>query len=143
MSTVEMAKLLECPEDISALVADLVGRKYDRDGHGPEGPLSCWGLLRTVYARLGIVIPAFPYPAEAMEMCREVPYRIAGNAVLLKIGDLTHVGVMVTKTRMIHSSREKGVAIEHLRNFWKDGVCQEKRQLRPIRVAASAETRPC
>lgn len=123
--------LLMCDEDITALVADLVGRKYSRDGAGPDGPLSCWGLLREVYRRLGISVPAMPYPAEAMQICREVPYNEAGNAVLWNIADLPHVGVMVTKTRIIHAAPQRGVVIDHLRV-----LPSTRKQLRPIRPAA-------
>lgn len=132
MKQVAAHDLLTCDEDITALVADLVGRKYSRDGAGPEGPLSCWGLLREVYRRLGISVPAMPYPAEAMQICREVPWNAAGNAVLWNIADLPHVGVMVSKTRLIDSAPDRGVTIEHLSR-----LPTPRRQLRPLASAVT------
>lgn len=132
MSKVAKESLLVCESDLTPLVADLVGRPYSTTGVGPEGALSCWGLLREVYRRMGINLAEHPYPAEAMQMCAEVPCNQPGNAVVFKIADLPHVGVMVTRTKMIHSAPERGVTIEPLARF-----TATKRQLRPLASAVT------
>lgn len=98
---------------------EYTGIPFRADGRTRDG-LDCWGLVVTVYReRLGIALPEFPgaYPDESQESLRHaagvaraererwrrVDAPAEGDVVLLRLQGLPcHVGVVISKTEMLH-----------------------------------------
>ena len=112
--------------------ADLIGKPYAIDGIGPDF-YGCWGLARTVAARVGKPLPYFPVPDELgkrnglfvhvrdggdfIEVKFAEPWAIA--SFLIKGGDdgklHWHVGtVLQDRVQFIHTIKKGGVCISRL-----------------------------
>ena len=116
------------------------GIPFRADGRTREG-LDCWGLVVMVYReRLGVSLPEFPgaYPDESPESLRTAagvareerkrwtrvesprPYDVA----LLRLQGLPcHVGVVVSKTAMLHAMAGIESCVERFTGpHWKDRI---------------------
>ncbi len=119
---------------------DYTGIPFRADGRGRDG-LDCWGLVVMVYReRFGIGLPEFPgaYPDESPESLRnaagvaraererwrrvEVP--VEGDVALLRLQGLPcHVGIVVSKTAMLHVMAGIESCVEKFTGpQWKDRI---------------------
>lgn len=122
-------------------VGAYVGLPHARDPHG-DGPeaFSCWGLVRHVFRTVhGIVFqpvavsesaPSSPQNARAILACaraasmRRLPDRTKpadGDIVIMRSLVRLHCGLVVRANgglRVLHSSHDAGVVLEH----WRDAT---------------------
>lgn len=109
------------------LAVDLIGRPFENGGRGPHG-FDCWGLVREVYARRGVLlddyrIDAMDFPAVGaeidqqrvkwVEVAKPEPYCI----VLIRFNSPSHpnhIGVCLDKNHFIHAREKAGVCIDRL-----------------------------
>lgn len=124
--------------------SDLVGKPWKRDGMSLEaGGLNCWGLVKTVSARMGNEIPDFEHfvdlgaPAiegqlqEGIEKFRGRFVRVeepqAGDVVAFSPageGLITHVGIMIDPRHFLHSKEGVGVRISRTRSILWKGIVE-------------------
>jgi len=110
-------------------VVGLVGGKFVNGGRDVRVGLDCWGLVMEVYRRYGMELPDFTVDAFAFKAIDA----LASGAVRDKTweevwepGDkdvplvvlmhmhpvfITHVGVLVGRGRILHTTRDTGVVI--------------------------------
>lgn len=93
-------------DDIAAAVyEDLIGRKY--------GELDCWHLVLEMARRLERSL-------ECYHETEGVPQ--AGDIVFIQGDAKPHVGMLVSATRMIHSSRGTDGVAQHPWRMFKDRI---------------------
>jgi cell wall-associated NlpC family hydrolase len=107
------------------LYNDLIGRPFKDGGRGPE--YDCWGLVREVYLRNGVVLPDFAHSAldiisvgAEIEKQRHMPRweSILAPAklciVLIRFNSpiTNHCGVYLGKDKFIHAREKVGVNID-------------------------------
>lgn len=129
-----------------------IGRPHSRAGIGPES-FSCWGLLRDVFARergvcfphleVGDEIRGEPENVQAIKAsARASGFRPLDQSVAPSDGDIVimrsevrlHCGLVLQVNggiRVLHSSHEHGVVLEH----WRDAVAGMKVELWGVRDA--------
>ena len=96
---------------------DLIGVPFEYGGRGPDA-LDCYGLVMEVAKRNGTPLPDFGFASDqamisAMMGCTmpqwEEIEQVAGAIVLFRIGRyVSHCGVMIDESRMIHTWKESG-----------------------------------
>jgi cell wall-associated NlpC family hydrolase len=106
-----------CPTALSFL-----GTPYLWGGTTPFG-FDCSGLVQRAYSAAGIVLPRDAYQQAASPLGKPVPIGAAleprdlvffrGARDPLNRG-ITHVGMMIDGTRMIHASGRTGVVVQEL-----------------------------
>lgn len=114
-----------------------IGIPFKPNGRTEEG-LDCWGLARLIYSReYGVELPSFSteYVIEDDNRIKELisQYRegwteqhspVEGNIVLFRVlGDLTHMGVMISDTQFIHVREGSNTVLDSITNTkWKNRV---------------------
>lgn len=110
-------------------VSDLIGVQFVRGGADPAKGLDCLGLMLEVHRRMdsGLTLPDFDYSLgwkgrvydyfrENSERFKEVKLvgARAGDIVVIegKSDDPLHVGVMISRSQMIHAIEGGGVALQ-------------------------------
>ncbi len=132
--------------------ARYIGRPHSRAGEGPDA-FSCWGLVRSVFAReRGIAFPqlevgddirgdganvqAIKASARASGF-RRLDQSVApadGDIVVMRSEIRLHCGLVLRVNggiRVLHSSHERGVVLEH----WRDAVAGMSVELWGVRDA--------
>lgn len=114
---------------------DLLGLPFADGGRGPE-TYDCWGLVREVYRRHGVILPDYPISAmDAVRIGRQMaedkpqweevspPYPNPCLVVIrLSCGSwANHVGVHIGDGRFIHAYRTTGVVIDRLKR-WRSSI---------------------
>lgn len=117
-------------------LSDLIGIPFESRGRGPLA-YDCWGLVREVFTRFGIIIPDYNIAAEAVlaidAAVRDVVSHAAlGDGAWICCNERTvpavvlcrnaacdprianHVGVNLGAGRWIHATRDAGVVISRL-----------------------------
>ena len=118
---------------------DLVGVPFLEHGRDPRKGLDCWGLVRTVYSRVGIELPDRPeYMAvDVMDsgavsglmkiqeprwkkiVCPQVPCVVA---LSISCGSwANHVGVYVGEGKFVHAYRLSGVVVDRI-SHWRSRI---------------------
>lgn len=108
---------------------DLLGLPFERGARGPNS-YDCYGLVRVMFARAGIIVPDFVSPGsvEAIESLissasrswRKVPIGTVGALVTFRVdGAGAHVGYMLPNDRFIHAIEPEGVTTERLTNNYR------------------------
>lgn len=114
-------------------VSDLVGVPFRRGGFDPATGLDCLGLVLEVFRRAGVPVHVdFDYSRgwrarvltafeEHVGQFEAVPARLARSGDLVVMddepGEPLHVGVMISRTDVIHSTKTAGVAVQRLARF--------------------------
>lgn len=114
-----------------------IGIPFKPNGRTEEG-LDCWGLTRLIYSReYNIELPSFSseYVIEDNNRIKELiaQYKegwgskdtpAEGDVVLFRVlGDLTHMGVMISNTRFIHVREGSNTVTDDITNTrWKNRV---------------------
>lgn len=114
-----------------------IGIPFKANGRTEEG-LDCWGLTRLIYSReYSIQLPSFSgdYVIEDDQRIQELisQYKEGweskdppseGDIVLFRIlGELTHIGVMISTTQFIHVREGSNTVIDSITNTkWKNRV---------------------
>lgn len=114
-----------------------IGIPFKANGRTEDG-LDCWGLARLIYSReYNIELPSFSteYVIEDDDRIRELitQYKEGweskevpseGDVVLFRVlGDLTHMGVMVSDTKFIHVREGSNTVTDSITNTkWKNRV---------------------
>lgn len=124
------------PEPID--ITSFLGIPFRDAGTGPEA-YDCWGLVRAVAHSAGLQLPEYPHvPCDHHEA---VGAAMAGavlgglwarqgvpavlDVVLMSThpGLLNHVGIMVTGTAFLHTTRKTGVILTGLTNErWQHAI---------------------
>lgn len=119
--------------------ARYIGRPHSPAGEGPDA-FSCWGLIRHVFSReRGVDFPAVqvgdeirgePVNVQAIKASarasgfRRLEQSVApadGDIVIMRSAIRLHCGLVLRVNggiRVLHSSHERGVVLEH----WRDAV---------------------
>lgn len=126
-------------DDIPAWVGRYVGLDFKEGGRSREEGVDCWGLVRLVYAeRLGIYLPGLDgeyrgvddseaigrivaHQRDFSRRWRPIPVdeRAVGDVALLRVLGGAHVGVLVSRTRMLHAQLGTASCVERLDSrFW-------------------------
>jgi cell wall-associated NlpC family hydrolase len=103
------------------LYVDLIGTPWLRGGRDSATGLDCFGLVRTMFARLGKTVPDFDSPG-SKELMEQVIDREAktwrrverrpGVCLLMRVqGYRAHVAFQLTDDKFIHASDPAGVML--------------------------------
>lgn len=114
-----------------------IGIPFKANGRTEDG-LDCWGLARLIYSNeYNIELPSFSteYTIEDDDRIRELitQYKegwepkeapVEGDVVLFRVlGDLTHMGVMVSDTKFIHVREGSNTVTDSITSIkWKNRV---------------------
>lgn len=115
-------------------VSDLIGVKFVRGGIDPGTGVDCLGLVVLVKERMGepLEIPNFDYSgdwkarvlqylmdhAPSFEHVRPEAANTGDVVVMDGLeGEPLHVGVMLSRTQMMHCTKETGVTIQRLGRY--------------------------
>ncbi|XEU34943.1 NlpC/P60 family protein [Tistrella bauzanensis] len=103
-----------------------VGIPFVVHGRDRVQGVDCWGLVRMVYAdRYGIDLPSWADAYDDLDDRRGIAavvtderrvWRVAdrpaeGDVILMRAGDLPHVGVWLTPRRMLHTRERVGARV--------------------------------
>jgi len=102
--------------------ADLIGKPFQRGGRGPN-EYDCYGLVREMNRRAGIIIPDFldPGTLEKIEHLiehnskawKKVPMGTVGSTVTMRLRGIgSHVVYMVSRDRFLHAIEGSNVVVE-------------------------------
>ena len=105
---------------------DLLGKPFAYHGRGP-GAYDCWGLVREICGRGGVVLPDHASSAEPAEQgagiqddaakyYQKVDYPEPLDVILFQVVPryVTHCGVYVGYGRFVHITEKTSVACEEL-----------------------------
>ena len=92
------------PAIMAHVAAPLIGAPYRRDADGSDGAWNCWALVREVFRRCGVLLPANPVDAVRAHLC--APAVVGPGTVLLMrcVSDGgRHVGIVLDRGRVLHA----------------------------------------
>ena len=111
-------------------IGDLVGRPYVAGGRDPETGLDCWGLVREVLRRQGVVLPAYGEhiwhdDSDSAEVAEQLlagaadwqpapigPSARPGDVALIMLaGRPVHVGVLIAWPDFLHAYKGAGTVV--------------------------------
>ena len=116
--TIDTADVAVSRRELVRYALTKLGTGYCYGGNGPRC-YDCSGFVGDVFLRQGIQLPRSSTEISAMAEMKAVAIQnaTAGDLVffdLVSRGSVSHVGLLVSGTHMIHASTSRGVVIESL-----------------------------